>query len=507
MTSRFLPSFLARLSRQTICKGSSLASALPAASRGVHFRTSMAPVPASSAKTLNPPLAVLKRTLSMEAASASAAKAGAEAARAKKARLRPNVSAAAGMGASGLGAPVAAGAAAACGGAGGAAAAAAAAATSGISVRTRQGRRGGSSSAGGGGGGRGGADGDAGGGGGGGGRGGGGGQRSKPRQQHERIGPKGKGPQQQQQGGQHHQHHQQHHQQEEPVVVQPRREVDLEAIKSVITDVRFDSFPLSAHTLRAVKQGFGFELCTKVQSETMHPILQGVDLLAKAKTGSGKTIAFLVPTLDRILSGPPSARFPQGGTAVRALVLVPTRELATQVQGEAQQLLAAQGQAQVGAGRIGAQVVIGGTPMNREARRLASDPSQLLIATPGRLLDHMANTPGMQERLHSLQVLVLDEADRMLDMGFAKDLRAIMAQLPAARQTLLFSATLPREVQAMSANVLRPNFKHVDVVGEEDADTNIQVRQEHLVVPLDQQLSAIYSLLLQHRQEEPDYKV
>ncbi|CAI5504603.1 unnamed protein product [Closterium sp. Naga37s-1] len=342
-------------------------------------------------------------------------------------------------------------------------------------------------------------------GGGAGGEGGRGGRRGRRKPQQTSAGsrevaqPQQQQQQQQQQQHGHHRHHH-HHQHQQAAVVQPIREVDLEAIKSVITDVRFDSFPLSAQMLAAVQQGFGFQLCTKVQAETMLPVLNGMDLLAKAKTGSGKTIAFLVPTIDRLLRGPPSPRFFQGGTAVRVLVLVPARELAAQVQAEAQQLL--QGQ-----GGVGVQVVFGGTAMGKEIRRMENSPCQLLIATPGRLLDHLKNTQGMQERVQDVQVLVLDEADRMLDMGFAKDLQAIMSYLPSARQTLLFSATMPTQVQAMSKQVLRREFKHVDVVGEEDADTNIQVRQEHLVVPLEEQLTTMYTLLLQHCQEQPDYKV
>ncbi|CAI7912650.1 unnamed protein product, partial [Closterium sp. NIES-54] len=451
------------LKRQTICKGfPSLATAPSAASRGVLFCTSMAPAPAPSAKTLNPRLTVLKRTLSMDAGPASgAAKPAVQSGHAKKPRVRQIVRAT-GVGPVGMGTPVAAAAAGITG------AGTAGAATAGVAVQTRQGMPSGGGAAA--------ASGGA------GGEGGRGGRRGKRRPQQTSAGLRdGAQPQQQQQQHRHHHHH--HQQQQQAAVVQPIREVDLEAIKSVITDVRGDGAQ-------------GEEGCV------------GAGRVGVPQRGAGCRVrgwegATQVPTIDRLLRGPPSPRFFQGGTAVRVLVLVPARELAAQVQAEAQQLLQGQG----GAGSVGVQVVFGGTAMGKEIRRMENSPCQVLIATPGRLLDHLKNTQGMQERVQGVQVLVLDEADRMLDMGFAKDLQAIMAYLPAARQTLLFSATMPTQVQAMSQQVLRREFKHVDVVGEEDADTNIQVRQEHLVVPLEEQLTTMYTLLLHHCQEQPDYKV
>ncbi len=198
----------------------------------------------------------------------------------------------------------------------------------------------------------------------------------------------------------------------------------------------FASFGLHPHLLRALDD-MAFTVPTPIQTDAIPPVMAGRDVLACAVTGSGKTAAFLLPILHRLAEGR------RGGTRTRALVLAPTRELAVQID-EHRRLLARQ------AGTTGAAVFggVGMGPQEQAFRRGA----EVIVATPGRLLDHFRFPYA---RLAGLEILVLDEADRMLDMGFLPDIRRILAQLPRERQTLLFSATMPASIVALAREMLR----------------------------------------------------
>jgi ATP-dependent RNA helicase RhlE len=178
----------------------------------------------------------------------------------------------------------------------------------------------------------------------------------------------------------------------------------------------------------------GFSEPTPIQRAALPPALAGRDLLASAMTGSGKTAAFVLPILQALSSRPT-------GTT-RALVLTPTRELASQIHEHCQAL----GRHT----RVKAATVFGGVRPGPQERALRSGVD-VVVATPGRLLDHMRQPWA---RLEGLEVLVLDEADRMLDMGFLPDVRRILAALPRRRQTMMFSATLPRPIVSLSREML-----------------------------------------------------
>jgi ATP-dependent RNA helicase RhlE len=188
-------------------------------------------------------------------------------------------------------------------------------------------------------------------------------------------------------------------------------------------------------TLLANVGALGFEAPTPIQAAAIPPALEGRDVLACAETGSGKTAAFLLPILHRLLAKP------RGVT--RALVLSPTRELAQQIADDLRDL----------AGRSGLRgaAVYGGVGMGpqRDAFVRGAD---VIVATPGRLLDHFSNPYA---KLPALEVLVLDEADRMLDMGFLPDVKRILRHLPPRKQTLFFSATMPREIEDLTRELLR----------------------------------------------------
>ena len=195
----------------------------------------------------------------------------------------------------------------------------------------------------------------------------------------------------------------------------------------------FDDLGLHAPLLAGIAS-LGFTEPTPIQRAALPPALAGRDVIACAMTGSGKTAAFALPILQRLAGG-------QRGVT-RALVLTPTRELAAQVEESLRDL-----------GRhtkVRSAAVFGGVGAGPQERALRSGVD-VVVATPGRLLDHMSQG---NTRFDGLEVLVLDEADRMLDMGFLPDVRRILAKLPRRRQTLLFSATLPAPIVALSREVL-----------------------------------------------------
>jgi ATP-dependent RNA helicase RhlE len=198
--------------------------------------------------------------------------------------------------------------------------------------------------------------------------------------------------------------------------------------------MEFTAFGLAPQLVRAIRD-MRYTEPTPIQNQAIPPILAGRDLIATAQTGTGKTAAFLLPILHRLLS------LPRGMT--QALIITPTRELAQQIDD------VCLGLAYHTPVRIG--ILVGGTPMGPQEKALRAGV-ELLVATPGRLLDHMRQNQARFDRLHTL---VLDEADRMLDMGFLPDLKRIVARLPARKQTLLFSATIPPVIVNLAKEILR----------------------------------------------------
>jgi ATP-dependent RNA helicase RhlE len=193
-----------------------------------------------------------------------------------------------------------------------------------------------------------------------------------------------------------------------------------------LTDFR--DLKLSEKSLQALARA-GFEQPTPIQAQAIPPALAGRDVIGTAATGTGKTAAFLLPIIERLA----------GRTGTRALVLAPTRELAIQIGEELERF----GKAR----HVRGAVVIGGVGMGQQAQAFR-DGREVIVATPGRLVDHLH---GGTARLDRVEVLVLDEADRMLDMGFRPQLTRILQRLPRPRQTLLFSATMGAEVAEFAA--------------------------------------------------------
>lgn len=226
---------------------------------------------------------------------------------------------------------------------------------------------------------------------------------------------------------------------------------------------QFDTFDLSDELLRAVRDQ-GYTLTTPIQSQTIPVILDGKDVLAGAQTGTGKTAGFALPVIQRL-----SQNMPDGHPRpVRCLILVPTRELALQVS----QSVSDYGKYTA----LKSTVVYGGVNFNSQAKIL-KEGIDIVIATPGRLLDHVEQKTL---DLSSVEVFILDEADRMLDMGFIRDIRRITTMIPKKRQTLLFSATFSREMKGL-ANTLLVNPEVIQVSPENSASTQV----EHIVYSVD----------------------
>lgn len=246
----------------------------------------------------------------------------------------------------------------------------------------------------------------------------------------------------------------------------------------IVTD-NFEEAGLSEPTLKAIKD-MGFSKMTQVQAKTIPPLLAGRDVLGAAKTGSGKTLAFLIPAIEMLYS----LRFkPRNGTGV--VVVSPTRELALQIFGVARELMAHHSQT------FG--IVIGGANRRQEAEKLMKGVN-LLIATPGRLLDHLQNTQGFVFK--NVKALVIDEADRILEIGFEEEMKQIIKILPNEdRQSMLFSATQTTKVEDLARISLRPGPLYINVASESEASTVAGLEQGYVVCESDKRFLLLFSFL------------
>jgi len=243
---------------------------------------------------------------------------------------------------------------------------------------------------------------------------------------------------------------------------------------------------------------------TQVQHESLPEILKGHDVLVKAKTGTGKTLGFLVPSIEVLLKARAVQR--GGGEQPRILILSPTRELAQQIQQEATNLCTHH--------KIGSVLLVGGTNMNTDVRNLkrqGEGNNDIIVATPGRMLAHLKETPGFADQVKNVKVYIMDEADRLLDMGFKRDIDQITnylnqrnSQVFGKRQTLLFSATVAPEIREIARTSLLPGYKIIDTVGEEVEQTHSHVPQKVVQVEMDRQLRVIIELIEQHKAQNPD---
>jgi len=253
--------------------------------------------------------------------------------------------------------------------------------------------------------------------------------------------------------------------------------IDTKSIKS------FKDFPISSETLKALRES-GFEAPTEIQKESIGLALQGHDILGAAKTGSGKTLAFLIPILEKLYSLK-WTRADGGG----ALIITPTRELAYQIFETLR-----------GVGRhhdFSAGLIIGGKDLKYEWSRVSD--CNILVCTPGRLLQHLDQNPSF--KIDNLQMLILDEADRCLDLGFSTAMNSIVTNLPSPRQTLLFSATQTRSITDLARlSLTKPVL--VSVHENSNSTTPDQLRQSYIVADVEHKINILWSFLKAHRRKK-----
>ncbi|KAH7444235.1 hypothetical protein KP509_02G070800 [Ceratopteris richardii] len=249
-------------------------------------------------------------------------------------------------------------------------------------------------------------------------------------------------------------------------------------VSGIMSNTLFETLPISELTQNAIKE-IGFTHMTEIQARAIPPLLTGKDLLGAARTGSGKTLAFLIPAVELLYHG---HFMPRNGTGV--IIISPTRELAMQIYGVARDLMKHHKQTH--------GIVMGGANRRSEAERLVKGVN-LLVATPGRLLDHLQNTKGFLFK--NLQCLIIDEADRILEIGFEEELKQIIKILPKERQTLLFSATQTTKVEDLA----RVSFKKAPLyIGVDDGRNKATVEgleQGYCVVPSSKRFLLLFTFL------------
>lgn len=239
------------------------------------------------------------------------------------------------------------------------------------------------------------------------------------------------------------------------------------------------------NVIQTIVKDMGLTTMTEVQTKTINEALRGDDIVAQAKTGTGKTLAFLIPVLQNILTVDPqiaersfSRRGPRATSDdIRAIIISPTRELAEQIAAEAKRLVRNTG--------VIVQTAVGGTQKSAGLRAIQREGCHILVATPGRLKDLLSDSYSRVEA-PDLSALVFDEADRLLDQGFWVEIQEIMRMLPTPqekdRQTLMFSATVPQEVVGLVRSTLKPGFQFVKCVQDNEDPTHPNVTQKVITV-------------------------
>nr|XP_034985967.1 ATP-dependent RNA helicase DDX18 [Zootoca vivipara] len=242
---------------------------------------------------------------------------------------------------------------------------------------------------------------------------------------------------------------------------------------------------VSENTLKGIAD-MGFTHMTEIQHKSIKPLVEGRDILAAAKTGSGKTLAFLIPAIELIYK----LKFmPRNGTGV--LILSPTRELAMQTYGVLKELMTHHVHTY--------GLIMGGSNRSAEAQKLANGIN-IIVATPGRLLDHMQNTPGFMFK--NLQCLVIDEADRILEVGFEEEMKQIIKLLPKRRQTMLFSATQTRKVEDLAKISLKKEPLYVGVDDNKETATVDGLEQGYVVCPSEKRFLLLFTFLKKNRKKK-----
>jgi len=251
-------------------------------------------------------------------------------------------------------------------------------------------------------------------------------------------------------------------------------------------DFSWDSLKVTPKVGEAI-QDLGFEKMTEVQARTIPLLLDGHDVVAGAKTGSGKTLAFLIPALNLVHT----AKFkPRNGTGV--FVITPTRELAIQIYGVCRDFMGDQRFSQTYG------IVIGGANKHSEATKLKKGVN-VLVATPGRLLDHLTSTSF---KFETCLALIIDEADRILEVGFEEDMKRILKIIPDKRQTMLFSATQTQKTEDLIRLSFRKRPRFVEIASKSDTSTADRLEQGYVVLDQELKFRILFSFLKRNRSKK-----
>lgn len=256
---------------------------------------------------------------------------------------------------------------------------------------------------------------------------------------------------------------------------------------ALFSELRFSDLPISDTTKQALKT-LGFDKMTQIQAKAIPECLGGSDLIGAAKTGSGKTLAFLVPIIE-ILTKVQFTR--KQGTG--AIIISPTRELSLQIYGVLRDVIETAGYLQTHG------LVMGGANRKAEADKLVKGVN-ILVSTPGRLLDHLANTMGFNYQ--RLQLLVIDEADRILEQGFEEDMHQIIKHLPRQRQTILFSATQTKKVEDLARLSMSGTPVYTGVHDESAAATVEGLQQGYVLCPAEQRFLLLFTFLKKNKHKK-----
>ncbi|KAG0041334.1 hypothetical protein BGZ83_001970 [Gryganskiella cystojenkinii] len=262
---------------------------------------------------------------------------------------------------------------------------------------------------------------------------------------------------------------------------------------------RFDEIAsLHPNTAKAIKSVFKYETMSKVQAEVLSLLPTDSDMFVKAKTGTGKTLAFLIPALETVVSKT-EPKVLRNGDMATVLIVSPTRELAQQIAEEARKLVSPH--------RFNVHCLVGGESKGQQIRQLNNKRVDIVVGTPGRLNDMIESVGEFRRQLEGVKTLILDEADQLLDMGFKDSIESIVDALPKDRQTLFFSATVSKQIKAIARTSLKPDFTFIDTVDPNEANTNLQVNQSYCVTSYDQQLPILTRIIEDHKAKNPNGKV
>lgn len=264
---------------------------------------------------------------------------------------------------------------------------------------------------------------------------------------------------------------------------------------------------LNPMILQTLKDNFGYKTMTKVQQTIMDMVPMQTDLLVRSKTGTGKTLAFLIPALQRSLEKFDAAELSGSYLKTYAnkhasvFIISPTRELANQIATEARRLVSIPGS------NMKALCCVGGDSKRDQLKLLRRERNDFIVGTPGRLLDLLENHEEFADRVRSAHTFILDEADTLLEMGFRKELESIISYLPKERQTYMFSATVSREIQNISRLFLSPDHKFLNTVAKDDQDSHAKIKQEYIIRPGTEHLQVVLSLIISQQLKNKDSKI